>query len=190
MPMGTLDILAEHIMQPIIYDVAVSIDGFVAGHDGDISQFAHDGAVVDDYFARLSGYAVAIMGRRTYEFGYRFGLQPGANPYPNMETHVFSRSIDLPEDRAVAVIETLTREYLDKLKKTANGPIYLCGGGDFAGAVLELGLIDVLRLKRAPILFGAGTRLFGGSCQTGTLTNTLSRRYENGYVFQEFEVRR
>lgn len=177
-------------MQPIIYDVAVSIDGFIAGFDGDISQFAHDGAVVDDYFARLSDYAVAIMGRHTYEFGYRFGLLPGANPYANMQTHVFSRSIDLPEDRAVTVVEVPAREYLDKLKKTAEGPIYLCGGGDFAGSVLQHGLIDVLRLKRAPLLLGGGTRLFGGSCQTATLTNTLSRPYDNGYLFQEFEVRR
>lgn len=73
-------------MQPIIYDVAVSIDGYISGPGGDISKFAHEGPVVDDYFARLGQYAVAIMGRHTYEFGYRFGLEPGANPYKHMRT--------------------------------------------------------------------------------------------------------
>lgn len=54
-------------MQPLIYDVAVSIDGYIGGPDGDISQFAQDGAVVDDYTARLGleTCATAIMGRAT-----------------------------------------------------------------------------------------------------------------------------
>jgi hypothetical protein len=30
-------------MQPIVYDVAVSIDGFIAGPDSDISRFAEGG---------------------------------------------------------------------------------------------------------------------------------------------------
>lgn len=35
-------------MHPIIYDVAGSIDGFICGPGGDISQFAQEGAVVED----------------------------------------------------------------------------------------------------------------------------------------------
>ena len=50
-------------MQPIIHDVAVSIDGFISGPGGDISRFAQGGPVVEDYSARLATYAVAIMGR-------------------------------------------------------------------------------------------------------------------------------
>lgn len=40
-------------MQPIIYDVAVSMDGFISGPGGDISQFAHEEPVVEDYANRL-----------------------------------------------------------------------------------------------------------------------------------------
>jgi hypothetical protein len=36
------------------------------------------------FSARLENYAFAIMGRATYEFGYRFGMPPGQNPYPQM----------------------------------------------------------------------------------------------------------
>jgi hypothetical protein len=36
------------------------------------------------FSARLENYAIAIMGRATYEFGYRFGMQPGQNHYPQM----------------------------------------------------------------------------------------------------------
>ena len=60
-------------MQPIIYDVAVSIDGYIAGPGGDISAFPASGRLVDDYLERLADYRTVIMGRDTYEFGYRFG---------------------------------------------------------------------------------------------------------------------
>ena len=40
-------------MHPIIYDVAVSLDGFVFGPAGDISEFAHDGPVADDFAERI-----------------------------------------------------------------------------------------------------------------------------------------
>lgn len=36
-------------MQPITYEVAGSIDGFICGPGRDISQFAQEGAVVEDY---------------------------------------------------------------------------------------------------------------------------------------------
>ena len=61
-------------MHPIIYDVAVSLDGFICGPQADISKFDFEGPVVDDYHLRMDGYETAIMGRLTYEFGYQFGL--------------------------------------------------------------------------------------------------------------------
>ncbi|SNS57967.1 dihydrofolate reductase family protein [Antarctobacter heliothermus] len=148
-------------MHPIVYDVAVSVDGFISGPDGDISNFAQDGQVVEDYRARLAGYSVAIMGRKTYEFGYRFGMTPGQNPYSHMRTIVFSKSLDLPEESEVEVRRTCDLAVLKTLKTTSDGPVYLCGGGDFAGALVSMGAIDLLRLKRAPILLGGGVTLFG-----------------------------
>lgn len=177
-------------MQPIIYDVAVSIDGFIAGPGGDISGFAHEGPVVDDYFARLAQYAVAIMGRHTYEFGYQYGLIPGENPYKHMQTIVFSRSLVLPESAGVSLAPALDKAQLEKLKRTSPGPVYLCGGGAFAGTLLAEGLVDIIRLKRAPVLLGGGTRLFDGAVQCPELAELETRTYDGGYLFQEFAVKR
>jgi dihydrofolate reductase len=174
----------EHKMHPIIYDVAVSIDGFISGPDGDVSQFAQDGPVVEAYFARLARYATAIMGRETYEFG----LKPGENPYKSMETLVFSRSMDLQGADEISVQKAISAGLFRDLKARAKGPIYLCGGGDFAGSLLDLGVIDILRLKRAPILLGGGVALFGSSATAPKLKLTESQSYENGYVYQEFAV--
>lgn len=175
-------------MKPIIYDVAVSIDGYISGPNSDISSFPKDGQVVEDYLDRMQGYAVAIMGRKTYEFGYAFGLAAGQNPYPSMETHVFSRSIELPDSRDISLHDRSDRIIILDIKKNAAGPIYLCGGGEFAGWMLSEGLIDVLRLKRTPIILGGGTRLFGEKSVNPDLTHKSTKLYEDGTVFQEFKV--
>ncbi len=175
-------------MQPIIYDVAVSADGFIAGPSADIFKFPGEGAVVDDYFERLKTYAVAIMGRATYEFGYGYGLKPGDNPYPHMRCLAFSNSIDLPENAKVEVVRENVTETLRALKETSEGPIYLCGGGAFAGSLLRQGLIDRLRLKRAPIFLGDGVRLFGDTTVGVDAKLRESKLYDNGVLYQEFAL--
>ena len=173
-------------MHPIIYDVAVSLDGFIAGPSGDISKFAQDGPVVEDYLSRLTGYATAIMGRATYEFGYSYGLNPGENPYPDMDTVVFSNSLSLPKERAVTLQSRFDPAWFEALKQRSEGPIYLCGGGVLAGSLLEAGLIDRLILKRAPCLHGTGTPLFGGKSMHGWFQRQETKTYENGYSLEVF----
>lgn len=175
-------------MQPLIYDVAVSIDGYISGAFGDVSRFAREGPVVEDYQKRLGTYATAVMGRQTYEFGYRFGMSPGDNPYASMKTYVFSTSLQLPEGSEVPVIPTGGAAEIRRLKEESAGPIYLCGGGDLAGKLLALKLIDSLVLKRAPIILGQGTRLFGGEELAMTPIHVRHKTYDNGYVLQEFDL--
>jgi dihydrofolate reductase len=175
-------------MQPIIYDVAVSLDGFISGPEGDISAFAHDGPVVKDYRSRLSRYSTAIMGRRTYEFGYAYGLAPGANPYPHMETIVFSRTLNVPGNSEVSVVSGGWLDRLAELKSKSKAPIYLCGGGMFAAWLLEHGLIDQLVLKRAPHVYGGGVRLFGDSAVSARFERVATAPYDNGYLLERLSL--
>ena len=175
-------------MHPIIYDVAVSLDGYISGPCGDISGFAHEGEVVDDYRQRLSTYHTAIMGRSTYQFGYKFGMAPGQNPYPHMNTIVVSASMDQPDACEITLQRQLDECTITTLKEQASGPIYLCGGGKFAGALLQMGLIDRIILKRAPIVLGGGVSLFGQSNQTGKLRRVSTEPYDNGYQLEQFVV--
>lgn len=175
-------------MQPIIYDVAVSVDGFIAGPSADISKFPQKSPAVDDYLTRLKSYSCAIMGRATYEFGYEFGLQPGANPYPHMKTVVFSQSIVLPADTDVEIVREDAARRIEDLRQTCDGPIYLCGGGQFAGWLLSLGMITTLRLKRAPIFLGSGTPLFGDHAEGCDARLLSSKLHEDGLLYQEFDL--
>lgn len=175
-------------MHPIIYDVAVSLDGFISGVSGDISKFAHEGPVVEDYAARLQTYKHALMGRHTYEFGYAFGLRPGQNPYPHMHTMVVSKTMDVPKEADILVRRHVSASEIREFARNARGPIYLCGGGAFAGWMLEQGLIDQLILKRAPVVLGGGVRLFGAAAPSVGLSRTRTKTYDNGYVLEEFSA--
>lgn len=66
-------------MRKITYYVAISLDGFIAGPDGDISGFVQQGEGVNQYLQDLQAFDTVIMGRKTYEFGYAYGLQPGSS---------------------------------------------------------------------------------------------------------------
>jgi len=175
-------------LQPIIYDVAVSADGFISGPYDDVSTFPHQGPVVDDYQIRLASYNSCIMGRKTYEIAFAFGLKLGENPYPAMTTLVFSTSISTPQQSDIEVISKDGFERIRRLQRSSKGPVYLCGGGDFAGQLLAENMISLLRVKRAPIFLGSGTRLFGSNCSAIKAKLLSTRSYEGGIVFQEFSL--
>lgn len=159
----------------------MSIDNFIAGEDDSIEAFPTEGDHIEDYVQSLLEYDTVIMGRRTYEFGYKYGLKPGESPYPHMMNYIFSRSIQLPpsEDR-IEVIRDHTVASVSALKAQKGTPIYLCGGGNFAGYLLQEEMIDELHIKLCPILIGSGIRLFGNN--TGSLQMKMmdTKVYETG----------
>lgn len=173
-------------MRNLVYDVAMSLDGFIAGPGGDVSRFLSAGDHVDAYFARLAAYDTTVMGRATYEFGYAFGMAPGARAYPHMTHHIYSRTLELPADSQVEVVRDDAASHVAALKATDGGDIYLCGGGRLAGALLAAGLIDRLIVKLNPILLGEGVPLFDGARADLTLLD--SRRYESGVVLLTYDV--
>ena len=169
-------------MRSIVYDVATSLDGFIAGPDDDISMFPAEGAHLDDYLARLQTYETVIMGRRTYEFGYAYGLEPGKRAYPHMDHHILSRSLTLPEDAEVAIVRDDWLGAVERLKRSDGGDIYLCGGGQLAGLLANHGLIDRLAFKLAPATIGAGVRLFGDTAGPQRFRLIDTKPYDSGVV--------
>ncbi|KZL15888.1 dihydrofolate reductase family protein [Pseudovibrio sp. Ad26] len=175
-------------MRRIIYDVAVSRDGFIAGPNGDVSIFPHTGDHVDAYNERLATYDTVIMGRHTYEFAYQYGLPAGAKAYPHMRHLIFSEGVQLPVDAEVEAVRADFTTHISALKKEQGGDIYLCGGGMFAGLLATSKLIDVLRLKVAPVLCGVGTPLFANVSERIDLKCISSTLHESGVEYCEFNL--
>lgn len=172
-------------MRKIIYDVAVSLDGFIAAPGGDASAFPGEGDHLDPYFERLAGYDTVIMGRNTYEYGYAFGLEPGARAYPHMDHHIFSTTLELQTEENVTVMRSDWLTHLDKLRRAPGKPIYMCGGGQFASWLLRRELIDKLVLKQAPITLGDGIALFANGARTTHWRREKVTPYSNGVTLLE-----
>jgi dihydrofolate reductase len=177
-------------MKKIVYYVASSLDGFISGENGDASGFTANGEGVQQYLKDLKEFKTVIMGRKTYEFGYKFGLKPGAPAYPHMNHYIFSQTLilDNPESN-VNVIRKLDLPEIEKIKEQSKSDIYLCGGGLFAGWLLENEKIDILKLKINPLILGRGIKLFGDSKKNYRLSLITSNRYDDELVINSYAIK-
>lgn len=177
------------IMNKIVYYVAISIDGYICGLDGDISGFVGEGSGVTKYMSDLKGFETTIMGKYTYEFGYAYGLKPGQPAYAHMQHYIFSKSLqfDSKSDQ-VHIISDYDLDKIKELKQNSTTDIYLCGGGVFAGWLFDNQLIDVIKVKINPLILGAGIRLFGESTSGYQLVLTDTESYDGGLVFNTYSI--
>lgn len=186
-------------MRSLVYYVAVSIDGFIADPDGGYDAFAVEGdhmsVVLGQYADALPAHAHAAVGIQpprtlfdTVIMGWNT-LQPAllagvSSPYPHLQQIVASRrapavdpAITVTTDPMSTVREAKRQEGLD---------IWLCGGGELAGALLPQ--IDRLIIKRNPVLLGAGIPLFGHR-HSATMPFALAstRAFDSGVVIEDYE---
>lgn len=175
-------------MRKIIYYVATSLDGYIAGPEEDINDFQHTGTGVDKYLADLKDFDTVIMGRATYEFGYKFGMKPGDAPYPHMQHYIFSNQLRLEQAAEQVKVCPLNIELIRKLKSEEGTDIYLCGGGIFASWLLNHGLIDQVKIKLNPLVLGGGTKLFADTKKAHQLLLQQHEAYEGGLQILTYEV--
>lgn len=175
-------------MRKIIYYVAISIDGFIAGPDDDISGFVHQKELVDKYLNDLKGFDTVIMGRRTYEIGYRFGLEPGQPAYPHMRHYLFSKSLNFKNASDNVKVCDLDINVVKNIKAEVGTDIYLCGGGQFAGWLLNHQLIDRLKIKLNPMLLGKGIPLFSGVNRHYALKLIHDETFPEGFFVKTYDI--
>lgn len=175
-------------MKKIVYYVATSLDGFISGENEDINGFIAEGKGVQTYLEDLKAFETVIMGRKTYEFGYKFGLKPGTPAYPHMDHYIFSDSLTFDNPADNVYTKKLDLEEIHAIKKQAKTDIYLCGGGQFAGWLLEHEQIDILKLKINPLILGKGVNLFGESKKSYQLSLLESTTYEEGLLINSYTI--
>lgn len=176
-------------MRNIVYYVAVSLDGYISGIDGSIEGFVPDGNGVDRYLRDLKDFDTVIMGRNTYEFGYRFGLEPGQAAYPHMEHYIFSENLEFEDQMNNVHVKKVDLNEILQLRKKEGTDIYLCGGGQFAGWLLEQEQIQYLKVKLNPIILGQGIRLFGNSTKFVRTELLETNSYEKSLQISNYKIR-
>ena len=147
-------------MANIIY-IATSLDGFIAGTDGDLEWLNNiPNTEGGDYgFAEfMRGIDAILMGRNTFEAVLSFGVWPYRVP-----VFVLSRQLtNLPADMVgkAEIISGDVQEIVNRLNQQGLTNIYVDGGATIQSFLAE-DLIDALIVTRVPIVLGAGIPLFG-----------------------------
>ena len=177
-------------MRKIVYYVATSLDGFIAGLNDDVSGFVYTGSGVATFLSDLKSFDTVIMGKNTYEFGYKYGVKPGepSPTYAHMKHYIFSDNLDLKNPDPLVQVKKMDINEIDTLRNEEGTDIYLCGGGRFAGWLLDHQRIDVLKLKMNPLVLGDGIKLFGPSTSNYKVELVESTNHENGLRIMTFNV--
>lgn len=175
-------------MRKIVYYVASSLDGYIAGLNDDISGFVATGNGVEKYLSDLAEFDTVIMGKKTYEFGYKFGLQPGQRAYPHMIHYIFSNNFKLDSCDPGVYIRKINLDEIEGIQNQPGSDIYLCGGGQFAGWLLNNRKIDILKLKLNPFILGQGVKIFGNSKRMYKTKLINTEVYENGLQIITFKI--
>ena len=174
-------------MQPLVFHIATSVDGFIAGPGGAVDRFSYSGHHVAEFLAAVAGYSAVVMGRRTYQFGLDMGV---SDPYPHLETFVFSRTLSKSPNPRVTVINGDVAPVLRKLREKEGKGVYLAGGADLASQALAAGLVDELIIKVNPLVLGEGTPLFARGAPITDLKLRSSKTHGSGVTVLHYDVQR
>ncbi|SDR87047.1 Dihydrofolate reductase [Friedmanniella luteola] len=186
-------------MRTLTYYVAATVDGFIAGPAGEFDFFGFEGDsaawIMAEYPETLPAHArgplgltdtpsrqfdTVLMGRRTYEPGLALGIR---SPYPHLRQLVFSRSLDRSTEDVEVVAEDPVA-VVRRLKQQDGAGLWLAGGGELAGCLRDE--VDVLLVKRNPVVIGTGVPLFAGPFRPAGLTPAGTRTFETGVVVETY----
>ncbi|WP_242905744.1 dihydrofolate reductase family protein [Actinomadura terrae] len=168
-------------MTKVLGNMAVSVDGFITGHDPAPGRGLGDGDVLHDWYwngdtpsrvvpqFRLSEatrdfldpfaerIGAVVVGRNSYDDANGWG---GGSPHPKAPLVVVSRRPAPPEATPAQRFTSSIEEAVAAAREAAGGlDVGLMGGGVLTSA-LAAGLVDEIVVHQVPVLLGAGRRLF------------------------------
>jgi dihydrofolate reductase len=172
-------------MRKIRYLVAMSVDGFIAGPNGEADWIAADPEV--DFPAIWAQFDTLLMGRRTYEAASK---RLGESAFSGFTTIVFSRTMK-PSDRPrVTVMPELNADWVRALKNQSGKDIWFMGGGELFRLFLNSGSVDSVEVSVIPVLLGGGIPLLPPPYSPAKLRLVANKVYRSGRVSLAYEVLR
>lgn len=136
------------------YQVAVSLDGFIAGPNGEYDWIVMDPSI--DFNALYKEFDTVVMGRKTYD---ATAAQGGGGAMPGLDVLVFSRTLPPATSPGVRILNDDPGAVVAELKKKPGRDIWLFGGGSLLRSLLDAGVVDTIEVAVMPVLLGAGIPL-------------------------------
>jgi dihydrofolate reductase len=165
------------------YQVAVSLDGFIAGPNGEYDWIVMDPAI--DFAALFKEFDTAVMGRKTYDV---MTAQGGHGAMPGLDVIVFSRTLPAAAHRGVRIFNDDPRAIVSALKAKPGRDIWLFGGGILFRSLLDAGLVDTVEVAVMPVLLGAGIPLLPAGAATTLVLADQKTLPVSGIVVLSYSV--
>ena len=170
-------------MRRVLYRVAASLDGYIAGPRGEVDWIVHDPAV--DFTKVYEQVDTVLLGRRTFELT----RQPGAPPWPQgWQIYVFSRTLTPEEHPGVTVVRAEAGPRVAALRAAPGRDIWLFGGGSLFRSLLEAKQVDLVEVLVVPVLLGAGIPLLEAGAPLTRLSLEHVERYPSGLLGLTYRV--
>src|SRR3954447_21086660 len=168
-------------MRKLVLNVAVSLDSFIEGPNGEYdSCFTDADYGMEEFLARTDA---VFFGRKSYELW----ASSFSHMWIDKKHYVFSSTLQTLPGEATLINGDIVAT-VQQLKAQAGKDIWLFGGASLTTSLLNAGLIDEFLLAIHPVILGAGKPLFAGINQRNWLKLESSNRYENGLVINKYSI--
>lgn len=166
-------------MRKVVYCCAVSLDGFIEGPNGEFDWCMTDQDYgMKDFLKRIDAY---FYGRKTYELVLKMG-----QPFGKKEQHfVFSTTMNTAAENVTLIKDNII-EKVKAIKADPGKDIWLYGGADLAGALMNEGLVDELLLAVHPLVLGQGKPLFTNVQHRVQYKLESTKTYDTGLIMVNY----
>lgn len=173
-------------MRKIILGLAVSLDGFIEGPNGEFDWcFTDQDYGLSDFFKRIDA---VFYGRKSFQLSEQMSAGGDGIPgMPKMKEYVFSNTLTKIKEGAL-IVSGDTKKEVEKIKNEPGKDIWLFGGASLTSSLMNLGLVDEIWLSIHPILLGSGKPLFTDISNRIPLQLLESKTYETGLVSVKYAL--
>ncbi|WP_373271263.1 dihydrofolate reductase family protein [Paenibacillus sp. MY03] len=171
----------------IILDLAVTLDGFIEGKNGEIDWCIMDAEMEFNHF--LDQVDTILYGRKSYDLWGQYTPEIEHSDSEkefwelvhSKKKYVFSRTQRSTDDQVIFINDGILEE-VAKLKNEPGKDIWLYGGASLITTFIHLGLVDEFRLSVHPVVLGEGKPLFADIKQRLNLKTVHTKTFSSGVV--------